>query len=146
MEKSIKSHRGQGPVEVILEIKCGLSTELSKPQQKKGKFRAYEMTSVLTVTSDNTFVDYRRISCVRPRGPPVDSNAPCRTRSLKDAKTFTVFAELTKPSQSLVTIIGSVRAGLIVSVSSLTRCRKRLLGTPSRSISDLIFLGMNTLP
>ena len=51
-------------MKVILEIKCGLAAELPKPQQNKGKFRAYEMTSVLTVTSDNTFVDYRRIPCV----------------------------------------------------------------------------------
>ena len=38
------------------------------------------------------------------------SNTLRRTRSLKDGKTFTVFAELTKPSQSVVTIIGSVGA------------------------------------
>lgn len=71
-QKSVKSHRGQGPVEIILEFKCGLNTELPKLQQKKGKLRAYEMTSVLTVTSDNTFVDYRRIPCVHSRGVAVD--------------------------------------------------------------------------
>lgn len=38
------------------------------------------------------------------------SNTLCRTRSLKDGKTFTVFTELTKPSQSVVTMIGSVGA------------------------------------
>lgn len=40
------------------------------------------------------------------------SDTLCRTRSLKDVKTFKVFAELTKPSQSIVTIIGSVRTDL----------------------------------
>ncbi|KAF9652905.1 P-loop containing nucleoside triphosphate hydrolase protein, partial [Thelephora ganbajun] len=90
-QKSVKSYRGQGPVEVTLEIRCELGVELPKPLQKKGKGRTYEMTSVLTVTSDNTFVDYRRIP----------------TRSLKEVKIFTVFVELTKPSQSVVTIISS---------------------------------------
>jgi len=67
-QKSVKSHQGQGPVEVTLEIQCGLDAELPKPQQKKGKGRMYEMTSVLTVTSDNTFVDYRRIPYVHLQG------------------------------------------------------------------------------
>jgi ATP-dependent DNA helicase HFM1/MER3 len=99
-------------VEVVLEIKCGLSVELQKPQQKKGKLRAYEMTSILTVTSDNTFVDYRRIPWVPSRGLALTQtlmHSLRRTHSLKDAKVFTVFAELTKPSQSVVTVISSVR-------------------------------------
>lgn len=54
-------------MEVTLEIQCGLGAELVKLQQKKGKARTYEMTSVLTVTSDNAFVDYRRIPCVHPQ-------------------------------------------------------------------------------
>lgn len=37
------------------------------------------------------------------------SDVSHRTRSLKDAKTFTVFAELSKPSQSVMTVISSVR-------------------------------------
>jgi ATP-dependent DNA helicase HFM1/MER3 len=52
-------------VEITLEIQCGLTVELAKPQQKKGKGRASEMTSIVTVTSDNTFVDYRRIPYAR---------------------------------------------------------------------------------
>ena len=55
-------------MEVTLEIQCGLSVDLVKPQQKKGKGRTYEMTSVLTVTSDDTFVDYRRIPYVHSQG------------------------------------------------------------------------------
>lgn len=100
-------------MEVTLEIQCGLGVELPKPQQKKGKGRTYEMTSVITVTSDNTFVDYRRIPYVHP-GDIVwlCSDTLSRTRSLADTKTFTVFAELTKPSQSVVTIISSVRTDL----------------------------------
>lgn len=54
-------------MEVTLEIRCGLGAGLVKLQQKKGKGRTYEMTSVVTVTSDNTFVDYRRIPCVDPQ-------------------------------------------------------------------------------
>ena len=102
-------------MEITLEVQCGLGAELVKLQQKKGKGRTYEMTSVLTVTSDNTFVDYRRIPCVYLQGmtPRLRSDAPHRTRSLEDGKTFTVFAELTKPSQSVVTVISSVRADLV---------------------------------
>ena len=43
----------------------------------------------------------------------LSSDTLCRTRSLVDLKTFTVFAELTKPSQSVVTIISSVRTDLL---------------------------------
>jgi len=100
-------------VEVTLEIQCGLGAELPKLLQKKTKGRTYEMTSVLTVTSDNTFVDYRRIPYVHSKDSVwLGSDALCRTRSLKDVKTFKVFAELTKPSQTIVTIIGSVRTDL----------------------------------
>lgn len=100
-------------MEITLEIQCGLGVELPKPQQKKGKGRMYEMTSVVTVTSDNTFVDYRRIPYVHSGGSIwLYSDTLNRTRSLMDTKTFTVFAELTKPSQSVVTIISSVRTDL----------------------------------
>jgi len=102
-------------VEVTLEVRCGLGVELPKLQQKKVKGRTYEMTSVITVTSDNAFVDYRRIPYVHSQGVAFGvriSDTLRRTRSLKDVKTFTVFAELTKPSQSVVTIISSVRGDL----------------------------------
>lgn len=71
-QKSVKSHWGQGPVEITLEIKCGLAVELPKLQQKKGKGRTYEMTSVVSVTSDNIFVDYRRIPYVHSQGVVFD--------------------------------------------------------------------------
>ena len=101
-------------MQVTLEIQCGLGVEQAKPQQKKGKGRMYEMTSVLTVTSDNTFVDYRRIPYVYSQGVTFGQGLIyCRTRSLGDVKTFVVFAELTKPSQSVVAIIGSVRTDLV---------------------------------
>lgn len=100
-------------MEVTLEVRCGLGAELPKLQQKKVKGRMYEMTSVITVTSDNAFVDYRRIPYVHSGGSVWrGSDALRRTRSLKDVKTFTVSAELTKPSQSVVTIISSVKGNL----------------------------------
>jgi ATP-dependent DNA helicase HFM1/MER3 len=58
---SVESRKGKGPVEVDLDIECGLVQELVKSNLKKGKGRMTEMTSVLTVNSDNEYIDYRRI-------------------------------------------------------------------------------------
>jgi ATP-dependent DNA helicase HFM1/MER3 len=57
---SVESRKGKGPVEVDLDIECGLMQELAK-SNKKGRGRMVEMTSVLTMTSDNEYIDYRRI-------------------------------------------------------------------------------------
>ena len=71
------------------------------------------------------------------------SDTVCRTRSLKDGKTFTVFTELTKPSQSVVTIISSVRTDLVGLDLLLTLRRKQLLETPFRDLSGQTFRERN---
>jgi len=60
-EVAIKSSGG-GPVEVTLSIECGLTTEEAvAPKGKKPKGRTLQVTAVLTLTSDNEFIDFRRI-------------------------------------------------------------------------------------
>lgn len=61
---SVNSDQGKGPVEVDVDIECGLAEPLAKSTQKKTKGRVVDYTSVLTLTSDNEFVDYRRIPWV----------------------------------------------------------------------------------
>ncbi|KAK0441977.1 Sec63 Brl domain-containing protein [Armillaria borealis] len=58
---------------------------------KKQKGRVYNMTSIITLTSEMELIDFRRIS----------------TKSLKESKTFEVTAELEKPSQSINVYISS---------------------------------------
>ncbi|KDQ61091.1 hypothetical protein JAAARDRAFT_173613 [Jaapia argillacea MUCL 33604] len=83
---------GNAAVEVELSISCGLILNGSSlPKSKKRKGRGTEHTAVLTTTSDLDFVDFRRIP----------------TRSLKDTKTFSIIATLTKPSQSVIVLITS---------------------------------------
>ncbi|KAI0053920.1 P-loop containing nucleoside triphosphate hydrolase protein [Auriscalpium vulgare] len=93
-EKTITSAKGETPVEVELEIMCILLPEsgpTTKSKSKKGQ-RYHDMTSILTVTSDMDFIDFRKIM----------------TKSLKSAKTFIVTAHLTKPSQHICVYISSV--------------------------------------
>ncbi|OSD08552.1 P-loop containing nucleoside triphosphate hydrolase protein [Trametes coccinea BRFM310] len=81
-------------IEVELSIECGLAQNLQTQKSKKGKKqRRWDMTLVLTLTSDNTFVDFRRISTV----------------ALKESRTFSVSAKLTKPSQTIVVYVTSAR-------------------------------------
>ncbi|KAI9069106.1 P-loop containing nucleoside triphosphate hydrolase protein [Trametes sanguinea] len=88
-------------VEVELSIECGLAQNMKNQKAKKGKKqRRWDMTLVLTLTSDNTFVDFRRISTV----------------ALKESRTFSVKASLTKPSQTIVVYVTSdTYAGVTVS-------------------------------
>ncbi|KAF7986542.1 hypothetical protein HWV62_26264 [Athelia sp. TMB] len=84
---------GIRPVEVELAIECSLvansSTGTTKLKKQKG--RNHSMTTVLTVTSDLEFVDYRRIP----------------TKALKETKDFKINASLTKPSQAIMIQISS---------------------------------------
>ncbi|KAJ6618834.1 Sec63 Brl domain-containing protein [Mycena sp. CBHHK59/15] len=90
-EVEVSSNGGKDPVEVELSIKCGLLVEpLSVPKAKKQKGR-YQMTAILTLTSDMEMIDFRRIP----------------TKVLKETKSFEITAELTKPSQSVVVCITS---------------------------------------
>ncbi|KAJ3728380.1 P-loop containing nucleoside triphosphate hydrolase protein [Lentinula raphanica] len=90
----IRTHSDQGrtPVDVELSIECGLVQEAGPTKPKKQKITRFShMTSVLTLTSDNQFVDFRRIS----------------TKALKEAKTFEICATLEKPSQSVIVCVSS---------------------------------------
>ncbi|TEB26532.1 P-loop containing nucleoside triphosphate hydrolase protein, partial [Coprinellus micaceus] len=96
--QEIDVHLGGGkqPVEVEISITCALANPQQygvKPSDYKGKSRrTYDMTSVLTISSDYDFVDYRRIQT------KVFKNGP---------KEFKVSAQLTKPSQSVLVIVSS---------------------------------------
>lgn len=62
-EIRIHSNGGRTPVDVELSIECGVAEESGPTKTtKKQKSRFSQMTSVLTLTSDNIFVDFRRIS------------------------------------------------------------------------------------
>ncbi|GLB34810.1 putative sec63 Brl domain containing protein [Lyophyllum shimeji] len=100
-ELSLSSNGGKDPVEVELSVECGLRErqggQVSSKAKQKG--RNLDMTVVLTLSSDMELIDYRRIS----------------TRSLNEKKSFTVTAELTRPSQSITVHITSENvAGLVV--------------------------------
>ncbi|KAF8077800.1 Sec63 Brl domain-containing protein [Lyophyllum atratum] len=99
---NVSSNGGKDPVEIELSIECGLQEShegQSFTKAKKDKGRSPNMTVVLTISSDMDLVDYRRIS----------------TKSLKEKKSFTVTAELTRPSQSILVLITSeTTAGLVV--------------------------------
>ncbi|KAF8965195.1 P-loop containing nucleoside triphosphate hydrolase protein [Flammula alnicola] len=90
-ETRIQSDGGKNPVQVDLLIECALmedkTTNSVKP--KKQRTRSFQMTAVLTLTSDLDLIDLRRIP----------------TKALKSGKSFDVTAELKKPSQSIIVII-----------------------------------------
>ncbi|KAF6764008.1 Sec63 Brl domain-containing protein [Ephemerocybe angulata] len=95
-ELEVHSDRGRSEVEVELAVTCGLLNPHQYGDKtiapKKGFKMSYDRTSVLTMSSDNDFIDFRRIP----------------TKVLREAsKEFTITASLTKPSQSIVVIITS---------------------------------------
>jgi hypothetical protein len=63
-EVEVRLNGRETPVEVTISIKCGLNVDQTvNPNEKKQKNR-FNMTSVLTLTSDMDFVDFRRIQWV----------------------------------------------------------------------------------
>ncbi|KAI0672919.1 P-loop containing nucleoside triphosphate hydrolase protein [Trametes maxima] len=86
---------GKEGVEVELSVECAIFRDPKVPKPRKvKKQKRWDMTLVLTLTSDNTFIDFRRIS----------------TAALsKEARMFEVTAKLTKPSQSIIIYITSAR-------------------------------------
>ncbi|KAI0664683.1 P-loop containing nucleoside triphosphate hydrolase protein [Cubamyces menziesii] len=81
-------------VEVTLSMECGLVRDIKPSKAKKAKKqKRWDMTLVLTLTSDHTFIDFRRIS----------------TAALRESRTFEVSAILTKPSQSVLVYVTSAR-------------------------------------
>ncbi len=63
-EIEVRTSGATKPVEVDLSIECGLTDETftSQPKSKKQKGRVYNMTSIITLTSDMELIDFRRIS------------------------------------------------------------------------------------
>ncbi|KAJ3852493.1 DEAD-domain-containing protein, partial [Lentinula lateritia] len=91
-EIRVHSDGGRTPVDIELSVECGLLQEVGPSKLRKQKpSRFSHMTSVLTLTSDNQFVDFRRIP----------------TKALKEAKTFEVCATLEKPSQTVIVSMSS---------------------------------------
>ncbi|KAJ4493398.1 hypothetical protein C8R41DRAFT_764528 [Lentinula lateritia] len=91
-EIRVHSDGGRTPVDIELSVECGLLQEVGPSKSKKQKpSRFSHMTSVLTLTSDNQFVDFRRIP----------------TKALKEAKTFEICATLEKPSQTVIVSVSS---------------------------------------
>ncbi|KAH9483965.1 ATP-dependent DNA helicase MER3 [Psilocybe cubensis] len=88
-EISVESDGGKSPVQVDLQIRCGLAEDKDSGFKiRKQRGRSFNMTSILTLTSDMDLVDLRRIP----------------TLALKTPKTFEVRVELGKPSQGVIVI------------------------------------------
>ncbi|EJD53129.1 P-loop containing nucleoside triphosphate hydrolase protein, partial [Auricularia subglabra TFB-10046 SS5] len=98
VDASVETRAGKGEVHCTLTVECSVSVELSKQKRRKQK-QALGSTSVLTITSDEEFIDFRNIS----------------TRALaREAKTFTIEAKLSKPSQYIeVSIAADNFAGVL---------------------------------
>ncbi|KAI6045611.1 hypothetical protein EDC04DRAFT_2888628 [Pisolithus marmoratus] len=94
---------GKNPVEVELSIECGLVPDSMVSRKVKVPKRAgAEMTTILTLTSDLIFIDFRRIA----------------TKALIEKKEFTVIAYLSKPSQAINIYISSEKsAGITVTAT-----------------------------
>jgi ATP-dependent DNA helicase HFM1/MER3 len=113
----VRSDGGHSPVRVELSVECKLlGDNEGNIKTRKHKGRRTDWTSILTLTSDLGFIDYRRIPWVSPlimddREP----NCISSTKSLREAKDFVVEASLTKPSQSVNVIVSSV--GLFITLS-----------------------------
>ncbi|KAG1761698.1 Sec63 Brl domain-containing protein [Suillus occidentalis] len=102
-ELKVSPSDGKSPVEVELSVECGLlldkRTSTGSKKQKRGGF---DMTTLLTITSDFVFIDFRRIS----------------TKVLRERKSFVINAQLTRPSQTINVSISSDRiAGVAVTES-----------------------------
>ncbi|KAH7889514.1 hypothetical protein F5I97DRAFT_1994977 [Phlebopus sp. FC_14] len=94
---------GNTAVEVELCIECGVSQDTSVVQRvKKPRRTGTQMTTLLTVTSDFVFVDFRRIA----------------TKALREKKEFTLSVQLMKPSQAISVYIASEKiAGITVTAT-----------------------------
>ncbi|PCH39192.1 nucleoside triphosphate hydrolase protein, partial [Wolfiporia cocos MD-104 SS10] len=100
-EKRVSTHKGKKAVEVDLSIECGLVLETeSRSKTKTVENRFTDMTTVLALTSDLGFVEFRRVP----------------TKLLIEPKSFTLTIKLEKPIQSVVVYISSESfAGVTVS-------------------------------
>ncbi|PCH39269.1 nucleoside triphosphate hydrolase protein [Wolfiporia cocos MD-104 SS10] len=91
-EKRISTHTEKKAVEVDLSIECGLVLETeSHLKTKTVENRFADMTTVLALTLDLGFIDFRRVP----------------TKLLIEPKSFTLTIKLEKPIQSVVVYISS---------------------------------------
>ncbi|KAG2362507.1 hypothetical protein BDR07DRAFT_1451114 [Suillus spraguei] len=91
-EVKVSPSNGKSPVEVELSVECGLRLDKRvSTGSKKQKRGGFDMTTLLTITSDFVFIDFRRIS----------------TKVLRERKSFIINAQLTKPSQTINVSISS---------------------------------------
>ncbi|THH19463.1 hypothetical protein EW146_g1691 [Bondarzewia mesenterica] len=90
--KEISMDTSGDSVDVELSIECSLILDAAPSTKlKKNKWRHVDMTTLLTVTSDLDYIDFRRIP----------------TKYLKDGKTYSITAKLDKPSQSVCVYVSS---------------------------------------
>ncbi|QRV87986.1 DEAD/DEAH box helicase [Ceratobasidium sp. AG-Ba] len=96
-EKSITANRTAGGMDVNLSITISAKLSQGKPNRFSKNFDA-RSSSILTILSDNQYVDFRRIS----------------TKTLLDSAEFSVTASLTKPSQTIIVFAAPLRfAGIV---------------------------------
>ena len=62
-ENEVQSDGGKNPVQIALSVACAVveDEESLVRKTKKQKGRSFQMTAVLTLTSDNDLIDLRRI-------------------------------------------------------------------------------------
>jgi ATP-dependent DNA helicase HFM1/MER3 len=102
-----------GTVDVEVDIQCSVSLDGTSSSKSKGqRGRLYQdMTYILTVTSDLDFIDFRRIPLSPLSQETIDytlTKSSHSTKALQDPKSFSVTAQLTKPSQSIWVYMSSV--------------------------------------
>ncbi|KAG0697011.1 DEAD-domain-containing protein [Suillus ampliporus] len=91
-EVKVSPSDGKSPVDVELSVECGLLLDKrASTGSKKQKRSGFDLTTLLTITSDFVFVDFRRIS----------------TKALRERKSFVIHAQLTRPSQTINVSISS---------------------------------------
>ena len=62
VEDDVTTYKGKQPVKINLTITCGVLDAIEKPRGSKNRARSLGKTSILSVTSEMDFVDFRRIS------------------------------------------------------------------------------------
>ncbi|CAE6450387.1 unnamed protein product [Rhizoctonia solani] len=90
-ELSSGTNKTSNTVDIELLVTVSAKCALTKDNHVPTKGIDTRVTSILTITSDNQFVDFRRIS----------------TRRLLESVNFSIMAPLTRPSQEVVIIVSS---------------------------------------
>ncbi|THH08313.1 hypothetical protein EW145_g2777 [Phellinidium pouzarii] len=130
----ITSYNAKKPVSVELTIECRILETLAGKANQKQRTRSPGMTSILTTTSDLKFIDFRRIS----------------TKALQDSRSFSVIAELSKPSQSVCVLISSENfAGLTVTQTykpSISSREYPTVDTQPKTSEELLLDGLEDDP